>query len=156
MIFDLFSPRIPHFSIEQPKFPTLFPIFPHFPPLSPTFPPFSLGSFHQCTRTPTIALLPIKTMFFLAFLEQNSPFFHPASKISHTFPHFLPFFLNQPISDNCTVTFQIRVFLKPENMVLDTPLRRRHKHKPEDVDFPASLLIVQPRNATARPTIASC
>ena len=35
-----------------------FPIFPHFP----HFPPFFLGSFHQCT--PTIALVPIKTMFF--------------------------------------------------------------------------------------------
>ena len=35
-----------------------FPIFPHFPP-------FFLGSFHQCT--PTIALLPIKTMFFWPF-----------------------------------------------------------------------------------------
>ena len=30
MFLDLFSPKIPHFSIEHPKFPTLSPIFPHF------------------------------------------------------------------------------------------------------------------------------
>ena len=47
------------------------------------------------------------------FWPQNSPFFHRASKISHTFPHFPPFFLNQPISDKCTVTFRKRVFLRP-------------------------------------------
>ena len=31
MFFDLFSPQVPHFSIEHPKFPILFPIFPIFP-----------------------------------------------------------------------------------------------------------------------------
>ena len=31
LFFDLFSPKIPHFSIEHPKFPTLSP---HFPPFS--------------------------------------------------------------------------------------------------------------------------
>ena len=82
MFFDLFSPQIPNFSIEHPTFPTVFPISPRFPPLfpiSPHFPPFLLGSVHQCT--PTIALVPIKTMFLGLFGPPNSPFFHRASKI---------------------------------------------------------------------------
>ena len=55
-----------------------FPIFPHFPP-------FFLGCFHQCT--PTIALLPIKTMFFGLFSPQFPIF--PSS--IQNFPHFSPF-----------------------------------------------------------------
>ena len=81
-------------------------------PFSPIFPHFSLEAFANAPPPP-IALLPIKTMFFDLFSPQNSPFFHRASKISHTFPQFPPFFLNQPISDKCTVTFQKRVFLRP-------------------------------------------
>ena len=73
-----------------------------FSPIFDSFPPFFLRSFHQCTPPPHKALLPIKTVFVGLFQPQNYPFFHRASKFSHTLPHFPPFFLNQPISDKCT------------------------------------------------------
>ena len=84
-----------------------------FSPIFDHFPTFFLRSFHQCTPPP-LALLPIKTMFFALFSPPppNSSFFHRASKFSHTFPHFPPFFLNQPILDSA-VTFRKRLFLRP-------------------------------------------
>ena len=75
----VFSPQIPHFSVKHPKCPTVFPIFSHFPP-------FFLGSFQQ--YTPTIALVPIKTMFFGLF----SPKFPHFSNEDPKFPTVSPIF----------------------------------------------------------------
>ena len=80
-------------------------------PFSPISPPFFLGSFRPCTPPPPPCCQ--SKPCFLAFSAPNSPFFHRASKISHTFLHFPTFFLNQPISAKCTVTFRKRVFLRP-------------------------------------------
>ena len=58
----------PHSLVANQKHVFSAPKFPIVPSISPTFPispPFSLifpWELHQCT--PTIALLPIKTMFF--------------------------------------------------------------------------------------------
>ena len=83
-------------------------------PFSPIFPHFSLGAFTNAPPPP--ALLPIKTMFFGLFSPKIPHFSIEHPKFSHTFPHFPPFFLNQPISDKCTVTFRKRVFLRPAHL----------------------------------------
>ena len=63
------------------------PFFPHF--IFPHFPPFFLGSFHQCT--PTIALVPIKTMFS-ALSSPKFPIFPSSIQNSPHFPPFPPIF----------------------------------------------------------------